>query len=169
LTTEQIQQYLVDYGPMSVAVYASGLAFQAAGPSGGVSCSFTFGVDHAVLLVGYNSTHWFIKNSWGPTWGNNGFGYISKTNDCNLHTYIDVMQVDFGINPNPYPNPNPNPTPANTTNVILTVTMTDSFGDGWNGNILAFRQNGQVVAKFGDTFTTGFSVAPINFTINGKL
>ena len=92
---------------MSVAVYASGLAFQATGPSGGVSCSFTFGVDHAVLLVGYNSTHWFIKNSWGPTWGNNGFGYISKINDCNLHTYIDVMQVDFGLNPNPSPNPNP--------------------------------------------------------------
>jgi hypothetical protein len=77
------------------------------------------------------------------------------------------MQVDFGLNPNP--SPNPNPTPSNTTNAILTVSMTDSFGDGWNGNVLAFKQNGQVVAKFGDTFITGSSVAPINFTINGKL
>lgn len=62
-----------------------------AGPSGLISCSPYSQIDHAVLLVGYNSSHWFIKNSWDVTWANNGFGYIDKVNDCNLHSWIDTM------------------------------------------------------------------------------
>lgn len=29
------------------------------------------------------------------------------------------------------------------------ITMTDSWGDGWNGNILGFKQNGMIVGTFG--------------------
>ena len=36
---------------------------------------------HAILLVGWNSTGWIIKNSWGTNWGNNGFGIIPFTGD----------------------------------------------------------------------------------------
>jgi C1A family cysteine protease len=34
---------------------------------------------HAVSIVGYDDTKraWIIRNSWGPTWGDNGFAYIS--------------------------------------------------------------------------------------------
>lgn len=112
------------------------------------------------MLVGYNSTHWFVKNSWGTGWGDQGFGYISKTNDCGLRTWVDVMQVNYGFvppsptpnpdptpNPNPNPNPNPSPTPTPVTDsVTLVVTMTDSFGDGWGGIVIGFRQNNTVVA-----------------------
>ena len=92
LTTEQIQQDLVSYGPLTVAVYAAHPNFQYVGSSGLINnCPTTGGPDHAVLLVGYNSTHWFIKNSWGTAWGDNGYGYILKTNDCQLHTWVDVM------------------------------------------------------------------------------
>lgn len=34
-------------------------------------------------------------------------------------------------------------------------TLTDSFGDGWNGNTMSVLQNGIEVAVFGDEFTTG--------------
>lgn len=45
---------------------------------------------------------------------------------------------------------------ANCTNILaLTITMTDSGSDGWNGNILAIKQNNSVVGTFGETFTSG--------------
>jgi hypothetical protein len=90
-----------------------------AGSSGAVSCPSNATVDHAVLLIGYNSSHWFIKNSWATTWGDNGFGYISKANDCNLHSWIDVMQIDFPFSPSPAPTPTPIPTP--TDKITLTI------------------------------------------------
>jgi C1A family cysteine protease len=35
-------------------------------------------LDHAVVLLGYKSgVGWKIKNSWGSSWGMNGFGWIS--------------------------------------------------------------------------------------------
>jgi gliding motility-associated-like protein len=41
--------------------------------------------------------------------------------------------------------------------------MTDSWGDGWNGNTMAIRQLGQTVATIGGTFTAGGG--PINITV----
>lgn len=39
-------------------------------------------IDHAVTLVGYgkrfNIPVWIIKNSWGPTWGDQGFFFIER-------------------------------------------------------------------------------------------
>lgn len=35
--------------------------------------------------------------------------------------------------------------------------MTDTYGDGWNQNIFAFKQNNQFVATFGENFTSGDS------------
>jgi gliding motility-associated-like protein len=41
--------------------------------------------------------------------------------------------------------------------------MTDSWGDGWNGNTMSIRQLGQTVATIGGTFTAGGG--PINVTV----
>jgi hypothetical protein len=133
---------LTKSGPLTVAVYANHPAFQYVGSSGLINnCPTDGGPDHAVLLVGYNSTHWFIKNSWGPYWGHNGYGYILKTNDCKLSTWVDVMNIQSGSTPTP--------TPGKDGYAEYNITMTDSKGDGWNGNILAFKQDGYIVATFG--------------------
>lgn len=44
--------------------------------------------------------------------------------------------------------------------------MTDSFGDGWNYNILGFKQNNIIVGTFGGAFTSGSSFGPINVTLS---
>lgn len=54
LTTEQIQDELINSGPLTVAVFASHQAFQYVGSSGLINnCPTDGGPDHAVLLVGY--------------------------------------------------------------------------------------------------------------------
>lgn len=153
LTVQQLQQLLVDNGPLSVGVYAGHNGFYYPGASGKVVCP-SGNIDHAVLLVGYNSTHWFIKNSWGTNWGDNGYGYISKTNDCGMRTYVNVVSVSTS---------NTNP----TGNLTLTVTLTDSFGDGWNGNVLVIRQ-GSINVAFGSTFTTGRTFGPLSIQVNSN-
>ena len=42
--------------------------------------------------------------------------------------------------------------------------MTDSWGDGWNGNTMSIRQFGQTVATIGGTFTNGNG--PVNVTVS---
>lgn len=32
---------------------------------------------HCVALVGYTQDHFIVRNSWGKTWGDNGYGYAS--------------------------------------------------------------------------------------------
>lgn len=51
-------------------------------------------VNHAVLVVGYGTDptlgdYWIAKNSWGPSWGENGFVKIARNRNhsCNLAAY----------------------------------------------------------------------------------
>jgi hypothetical protein len=53
----------------------------------------------------------------------------------------------------------PSSTCPTVTKVEYTVSLTDAYGDGWNGVVLAFRQNG-VLQKFGDKFTSGAEFNP---------
>jgi hypothetical protein len=163
-----------------VGIDASSMQFHSAGASGVVSCpaskSPTY-LNHAVLLVGYNTTHWFIKNSWSTQWGNHGFGYIDKKHDCNLHVEANVMNVNFtnSVNPpsptpTPGPNPpNPSPTPIPTGQTALIITMSSRSGNGWGGNILGFKQNNVVVATFGSNFTYGASSDSFQITIKSNV
>ena len=84
---------------------------------GAVSVTFKWGKDyHAVSLVGWddnyngkdslgNDAHgaWIFKNSWGPNWENDGFGYlsydqkISEQISPNMHAYTFVFNDN-----NPY-------------------------------------------------------------------
>lgn len=71
-------------GPVSIAIDASGIAFQLY--FGGIMKHFCgTSLDHGVLLVGYgtdNGTdYWLVKNSWGSGWGEKGYFRILRSMD----------------------------------------------------------------------------------------
>ena len=73
---DSIKQAIMDYGPVSVGLCVNS-AFQAynGGIFTGPSCSV---INHAVALVGWNDSQgtdgvWFLRNSWGTDWGENGY------------------------------------------------------------------------------------------------
>ena len=41
-------------------------------------------INHSVFLVGSSEEAWTIKNSWGTTWGEQGFIRLAKGNTCNV-------------------------------------------------------------------------------------
>ena len=61
------------------------------------------------------------------------------------------------------------PPPSPNSAIVLTVTMTDAFGDGWTGNLIAIRQNGLIAGTFGSTFSSGTSSGPVYITVAGDI
>merc|ERR1711862_988120 len=68
----------IQNGPVSVAIEADQMAFQLY--SGGIlSSGCGTNLDHGVLAVGYDSNSFKVKNSWGTSWGSNGYVQISQS------------------------------------------------------------------------------------------
>ncbi|THG05228.1 hypothetical protein TEA_013673 [Camellia sinensis var. sinensis] len=79
---EQALLQAVANQPVSVGIEGTGSSFQNyrsgvfAGPCGTQ-------LDHAVTIIGYGATtdginYWLVKNSWGSTWGENGYMRIER-------------------------------------------------------------------------------------------
>lgn len=112
---DAMASWVYENGPLSIGVDAT--VWQTY--TGGIvsDCQSTQ-VDHGVLIVGfddaYETPYWIIKNSWGPTWGENGFLRVKKgVNEC-LITDDPVSSKVAKAGPQPPQPPQP-PVPQPTS------------------------------------------------------
>ena len=88
----------VKMGPVAAAISAGSKSFQfyKSGIITDTGCA-EFKVDSAVTIVGYgienDHAYWLVKNSWGTSWGQDGFGKIAMEAGhgiCNIQVQATV-------------------------------------------------------------------------------
>jgi len=98
---QQVTTYLYNYGPLSITLNADLLFSYTTGIiSGDPSTCPNSESDHAVLLVGYgvdsgsNMNYWLVKNSWGTSWGEQGYFRIESDNGlCGINACVTSSKV----------------------------------------------------------------------------
>jgi hypothetical protein len=85
----------IQESPMSICVDAElWQTYQ----SGVITASSNCGtsIDHAVQATGYNAegNYWIVRNSWGESWGENGFVYVEYgANVCGITAQATIVSV----------------------------------------------------------------------------
>merc|ERR1711939_150819 len=133
-TEHDMKVLLCQRGPLMVALDATQLQFYSSGIiDSDEGCTVADRLNHAVVLVEYTTigNHYFrLKNSWGESWGEDGFFRVTTGRECmGLGTVVDVCQpapVADGepITPPPPSTPNPTTSVSTTTPVITTTRST---------------------------------------------
>ena len=75
----------IQNGPFGVYVNAVG---DFASYGGGIFNGVCGQIDHAVIIAGWGVEngveYWIIRNSWGSSWGENGYIRVQINGNCNL-------------------------------------------------------------------------------------
>jgi hypothetical protein len=129
-SVDAIKQAILDYGPVSVAVYVDSKFHSY---TGGIFDSDADGsVNHAVVLVGWkddlnvkNGGYWILRNSWGPGWGE--AGYMRIAYGCNNVGYAaSFIEYKPGQSP-------PSPPGGGDGDYTLTFDVLDITNDPSEG------------------------------------
>jgi C1A family cysteine protease len=97
-----LKEVVGSVGPVSIAIEADTRAFQSysSGVITGSACGTN--LDHGVLIVGYGEEkgikYWLVKNSWGKSWGDNGYVKIERSDSTNDAGVCGIaMQASYPI------------------------------------------------------------------------
>lgn len=131
--------------PVSVAIEADQQAFQLY-DSGILTDVCGSDLDHGVLAVGYGTEdgtdYWRVKNSWGSSWGENGYIRIQRgkgtSGECGILGMSSYPVVDGSAPPSPAPAPvpsppappTPSPSPSPAEDCIFPETEDECVGNG---------------------------------------
>ncbi len=91
-----IKHALMDHGPVYTAMYSGFSGFSSYDGSYCLTYTGPENPDHAVLIVGWDDDMcggnggWIVKNSWGTSWGDNGYFYI-QYNNAKIGYYTNVI------------------------------------------------------------------------------
>jgi cathepsin L len=94
---EAVMSVLGNHGPLAITVDASQWMFY----SSGVLTPANYGkldLDHGVQAVGYGTDggqdYWIVRNSWGESWGENGYLRIARTDGSKQFCGVDDTPHD---------------------------------------------------------------------------
>jgi len=132
-------------GPVAVAIEADERDFMLY-KSGVLDAKCGSKLDHGVLVVGYTEDAFIVKNSWGPSWGENGYIRLKRfpvspahpAGQCGLLT-IPTYPIIEDTEPVPLGPPTPTPPAGLTCDCVQACdNMCKQFGmrccSGKNGN-----------------------------------
>jgi len=91
---DAVMAHLAEVGPLSIAVDASVWHTYTGGVFTGCPFDENISINHGVQLVGYGSDfsalgvydYWLVRNSWGESWGENGFIKLLRTQECGVNS-----------------------------------------------------------------------------------
>jgi len=88
--SEEAMKEALSKQPVSVTVDASAFMSYSSGVIRNGTCGDS--LDHGVLAVGYTDSYWIVKNSWGASWGEQGYVRLGMGNTCGM---LDVAVVPY--------------------------------------------------------------------------
>jgi len=118
----QAMEEAVAQQPVSIAIEADQMTFQLY-HSGVLTGKCGTKLDHGVLAVGYGTVdgtdYWKVKNSWGPSWGKDGYILLekgkNKAGECGIKMQPSYPVVSGKPGPSPPPSPSPPSPPSPPT------------------------------------------------------
>lgn len=163
----QMAAWVAEHGPLSIAVDATAWQLYFGGIM--TDCGGSQ-LDHGVLIVAYgisNDTskipYWLIKNSWGASWGDQGYIPVARGSDQCLLSHYPVTSTVVGSKPAP-------PEPTNVFPVTAGYFVHSVFDDQnctqgrWN---LVWKQ-GECVIWDGVSFTATCTATDVEFAAYPK-
>lgn len=144
---DSIKQALMEFGPLSIGMEASDMfTYYVDGIYEELEDINFTGLNHGVVLVGWNdaSNYWIIKNSWGTSWGQSGYGKLSY-GDFESWGYIYGIKVNDlkfkGVIPmnsgSPFYTINQNPVYSSNDSCLENMSAGDICNLSWTVNSTA--------------------------------